>query len=90
LIAAPAGALDAITQTGTEPAVRRLIQVLGGRDVIQALLATDRRRGQLGMAVAALHAVSMTGLALMAPPAVAAAWPSPAQPSPVASAWPGG
>ncbi len=64
MIAAPARALDAITQTGTEPAVRRLIQVLGGRDVIQALLATDRRRGQVGMAVDALHAVSMTGLAL--------------------------
>lgn len=64
LIADPARALDAITQTGTEPAVRRLVQVLGGRDVIQALLATDRRRGQVGIAVDALHAVSMTGLAL--------------------------
>ena len=66
MIAAPPGALDAITDTGTEPTVRRLVQVLGGRDVIQALLATDRRRGQLGMAVDALHAVSMTGLALAA------------------------
>ncbi len=66
LLVVPAGALAAVERVASDTTAQRLTRVLGGRDVMQALLTTDRRRAEVGSAVDALHALSMIGLAMAA------------------------
>ncbi len=42
---------------------RRVARVLGGRDLLQAVITSDRRLVRMGAAVDALHAATMVGLA---------------------------